>query len=768
MRRRRRGRPRKFRLDFSLDPGTRKGIFTVFLFLAALLILLSIFGVAGSFGTAVDGFVSQIFGWDKLFVPFFLLAWGYHLVDSDKLPMNASNFIGFVMFFVGLNGLVHVVTFPGLNAEIENEALQAAAGKMGQLVAEPAISLLGFAGAAVLFAALLVASVLLMFNASLRTVLRVLLAVWKAAIRVLGLLLIPFKLIFRKKERQAESDVRTDEPFEEEIAEQEEEEDEEAENGAVPSPVQAAGSSPAPKRRRRRRVKIPVPLDLLARRTDRPTAGDIEYNKEVIKKTLRTFGIAVGMGDVSVGPTVTQFTFKPADGVKLTRITALHNDLALALAAHPIRIEAPIPKKSLVGVEVPNKNVALVGLREMFESRAYRERERKMSIPFALGKDVSGMTSIVDLSRMPHMLVAGATGAGKSVCLNILIMHLLYGHGPDDLKLILVDPKRVEFPVYNGTPHLITPVITKREETVNALKWTLREMDRRFDVLSKFGARDIASYNQQAADRMPYIVFIVDELADLMVAAGSEVEGPIVRLAQMARAVGIHLVLATQRPSVDVLTGLIKANIPARIAFSVASATDSRTILDQAGAEKLLGRGDMLYQTAEMSAPRRVQGAFVSDEEVRKVVGFLKSAYGPPDYESEVVESARGRTAFGGAFADEDSDPLLGDAMEEIIRAGKASASLLQRRLKVGYARAARLLDLLEREGMIGPGDGAKPREILKTKFASVPEIPVPGGEPEDEEWTDEEGEDRTSGESDAAAGEEEDAESRDDRETGK
>ena len=326
---------------------------------------------------------------------------------------------------------------------------------------------------------------------------------------------------------------------------------------------------------------------------------------------------------------------------------------------------------------------------------------------------------------MPHMLVAGATGSGKSVCLNILITSLLFNHGPDELKFILVDPKRVEFPIYNGVPHLLAPVITKTEDTVNALKWTIREMDRRFDVLASVGARDIFAYNERAKDKLPYIVFIVDELADLMVTSGSEVEGPIVRIAQLARAVGIHLVLATQRPSVDVLTGLIKANIPTRVAFSVASSTDSRTILDQPGAEKLLGRGDMLYQTSEMSAPKRVQCAFLNDDEIRRIVEFLKSAYGPPEYEEGVTTRDRQLTAFGSTASDDDSDPLLEAAMEEIIRAGKGSASLLQRRLKVGYARAARLLDLLEEEGMIGPGDGAKPREILRTDFGK-PAVVIP------------------------------------------
>lgn len=700
----------------------------MFLFFAAILILLSIFGIAGSLGAWVDRGVSQVFGWDKLFVPFFLFAWGYHLASPQKLPLNASNFIGFVLFFLGLNGLSHVVTFSDASVLVTDEALRDAAGKLGQLLANPAVTFLGFAGAVTLFSSLFLISCLLIFNTSIQSIVRFFAAIWSAIAWSWKKIAAGLNWIFRPREKKIEDFHRRNEA-EEEDEDEEEEEAEQKNPQQVPAVASASGipqtaSAPtvqAPPKVHRRRPKIMVPVDLLQRRDEKPTSGDIDHNREVIRRTLKNFGIEVEMGDVAVGPTVTQFTFKPADGVKLTRVTALHNDLALALAAHPIRIEAPIPGKALVGIEVPNRSVALVGLREMLESRVYQEKEKRFSIPFPLGKDVSGYPSIVDLSRMPHMLVAGATGAGKSVCLNILIASLLYAHGPDDLKMILVDPKRVEFPVYNGIPHLIAPVITKTEETVNALKWTIREMDRRFDVLASVGARDIFSYNERSKDKLPYLLFIVDELADLMVTSGAEVEGPIVRIAQLARAVGIHLILATQRPSVDVLTGLIKANIPARVAFSVASSTDSRTILDQTGAEKLLGRGDMLYQTAEMAAPKRVQGAYVSDEEVRRVVDFLKSSYGPPEYEEGVTQSVRGAMMGGGMSGgnDGDSDPLLEDAMEEIVRAGKASASLLQRRLKVGYARAARILDLLEQSGMIGPGDGAKPREILKTDFVS-------------------------------------------------
>ncbi len=430
----------------------------------------------------------------------------------------------------------------------------------------------------------------------------------------------------------------------------------------------------------------------------------------VIQKTLQNFDIPVEMGEVRVGPTVTQYSLKPADGVKLSHIVALHNDLAMALAAHPIRIEAPIPGKSLVGIEVPNQKIALVTLRELMESPEARNNKNILNV--ALGKDVSGKPWFADLGGLPHMLIAGATGSGKTICINTLLMSLLFSHTPETLRFILVDPKRVELTLYNGLPHLLTPVITDVQKTVNALRWCIGEMERRFEILAKSGQRNIINYNKTMEEKMPYIVFMVDELADLMVTAGAEMEAGIIRLAQMARAVGIHLVLATQRPSVDIITGLIKANISARIAFSVASIVDSRTILDMAGAEKLLGRGDMLWSPPDMSSPKRLQGAFVSEEEIKRVIDFLKAEEGP-QYNDAVVDRAQSATIFVKIDNSDDSDPLLEEAKKVIIQAGKASASLLQRRLKVGYARAARLLDLLEAQGMIGPGDGAKPREVL-------------------------------------------------------
>ena len=367
---------------------------------------------------------------------------------------------------------------------------------------------------------------------------------------------------------------------------------------------------------------------------------------------------------------------------------ALQNDLALALAAHPIRIEAPIPGRSLVGIEVPNQTIATVSLRDLLEAKNFKARSSNLSI--ALGKDVTGKVWVPPLDKMPHLLIAGATGSGKSVCINTIIVSLLYTNGPDDLKMIMVDPKRVELTSYEGIPHLLVPPITKVDDTVNALKWTVREMDRRLDLLSKFGTRDINSYNQKVEEKMPRIVVLIDELADLMAASGHEIEGTIVRIAQMARSVGIHLVLATQRPSVDVITGLIKANFPSRIAFAVASQTDSRTILDCSGAEKLLGRGDMLYTSPDLSKPVRLQGAYVSEAEVGRIVQHLKIEEAP-DYNYSVLEKEKTGSIFDGADDIEDSDPMLNEAAQIVIQAGRASTSLLQRRLKIGYGRAARI-----------------------------------------------------------------------------
>ena len=465
------------------------------------------------------------------------------------------------------------------------------------------------------------------------------------------------------------------------------------------------------------------PLSLLQSSVEKPTTGDLRANANIIKRTLESFGISVEMGEINIGPKVTRYTLKPAEGMKLSRITALGQDLALSLAAHPIRIEAPIPGKSLVGIEVPNKAAALVRLGSLM---SFKEFSGGGELSFALGRDVTGEPIFADIAKMPHILVAGATGSGKSVVIHSILISMLYKNSPATLRLILVDPKRVELSAYAGLPHLISPVITENKKAMGVFRWALSEMDRRYDVLQKAGNRDIKSYNASHKDEiLPSILIVIDELADLMSTYGREVEGAIVRLAQMARATGIHLVLSTQRPSVEVITGLIKANIPARVALQVASQIDSRTILDSAGAEKLLGGGDLLFSSAELSKPRRIQGSYVTEAEINKVADFIREnneamlsigALNVTPGATAPESQSEGTNDPFDAYLEDDSDELYDEAVRVVSEAQKASASLLQRRLQVGYARAARLLDIMEEKGVIGPGNGAKPRDVFMDK----------------------------------------------------
>jgi DNA segregation ATPase FtsK/SpoIIIE, S-DNA-T family len=462
-------------------------------------------------------------------------------------------------------------------------------------------------------------------------------------------------------------------------------------------------------------------LDLLNRKQDKADAGDVEGNAEAIRETLANFNIEVEMEGANIGPRVTQYTLKPPTGVKLTKITALENNLALDLAAHSIRMEAPIPGKRLVGIEVPNLKYATVRVSSIFESNEWSNITAPLG--FVIGKDISGAAVVGDLAKMPHLLVAGQTGSGKSVMINTILTSLLYRNSPSDLKLILVDPKQVELKPYDDIPHLLTPVITEPEKCISALKWTVAEMERRYRALSEVHRRNIAEYNNlKQGEGMPYIVVVIDELADLMMMAARDVEALIVRIAQKARAVGIHLVLATQRPSVDVITGLIKANVPARIAFTTASQVDSRTIIDQIGAEKLLGQGDMLLSTADMPKPKRVQGAFIGDDETNKVTDFIRMQR-PPQYDDEIisqpVQLGNGR---GGNVVEVDSsdEPIFKDAVGVVVEARKASTSLLQRRLRIGYGKAARIIETMEEQGIVGPADGSRPREVLVNSVDEV------------------------------------------------
>jgi len=463
-------------------------------------------------------------------------------------------------------------------------------------------------------------------------------------------------------------------------------------------------------------------IDLLNQKQDKADAGDVNANAQTIHDTFANFNIDVEMEGANIGPRVTQYTLKPPTGVKLTKITALENNLALDLAAHAIRIEAPIPGKRAVGIEVPNVKAATVRVSSLFLSSQWQNTQGPLTI--AIGKDISGTPVVTDLGKTPHLLVAGQTGSGKSVMINTILTSLLYRNTPSDLKLILVDPKQVELKPYDEIPHLLTPVITEPEKCISALKWSVAEMERRYKALADVGKRNIAEYNDfKKEEGMPYIVIVIDELADLMMMAARDVEALIVRIAQKARAVGIHLVLATQRPSVDVITGLIKANVPARISFKTTSQVDSRTIIDQVGSEKLLGQGDMLMTLSDSPKPRRIQGAFIDDKETNKIIDFIRMQR-PPQYDEEVVSQPVQLNGKGGIVADyggqDPDDDMLKDAVQVVIDNRKASTSLLQRRLRIGYGRAARLIETMEEQGIIGAADGSRPREVLVSSVNEV------------------------------------------------
>lgn len=688
----------KVKPRLNLKTETKKGILALFFCALVIISVLSAFGMAGVFGQYFLKIGVALFGRGYFLIPVALGLGAVSVLKSLHEDVYASTLFGMVLFVLSFLGLLHIFMIENMGG-----------GRLGWLIGGPLFKILDFWASLIILIIIFLISLLITFNISLRQL-----------------------AFFVKSEKDSsESDKETsaegvDESMMEKLSQ--------GIKKMLPQPnfkvktinTQEAGNAEKPKDEGEKMIetlplgkgdksefKLP-PLDLLEEDKGEPTSGDIQANATIIRKTLQNFGIEVEMAEVNVGPTVTQYTLRPAQGVKLTKITALSNDLALSLAAHPIRIEAPIPGRSLVGIEIPNKAVMRVRLRNLLSNPAFREKGSTLAL--AIGRNVAGAPVYPDLAKMPHMLVAGATGTGKTICLNSLIVSLLCQNTPETLRLILIDPKRVEFVCFSGIPHLLTPVILNPDKAVNALRWCIGEMERRFDLLSDLGARDIISYNQKMRARtevelMPYLVIVIDELADLMASHGRDIESSIVRLAQMARAVGIHLVVATQRPSVEVITGLIKANITSRVAFQVASQIDSRTILDSAGAEKLLGNGDMLFLSAESSKPRRIQGAFISEKEVKNISDFLKKG-GEAEYQTEVLEPKKDQMSLTDDGGDMD-DPLYGEAKKLVIEAGKASASLLQRRLRVGYARAARLLDILENNGIIGPGDGAKPREIL-------------------------------------------------------
>lgn len=722
--------------ELGLESETKKGIFIVIILAFGAISLLSLFNLAGVFGEYILTGLKLSLGWGKIIFPLIVIFWAYALYDQNRFNIKGKNYLGLAIFLLSFQALLLIF----VEFDKWDEALQTGqgGGYVGWILGEFFMKTMGIYASFLILLCLIIISLLLIFETSLAG----LFGRDSFFIKLLHpIKFVMSKLLSLRRNKKVKDEDFDDSALDDEIIEEEtvpedleetdftktkikETKENESDISIIEEELPAFLTAPIANKhltddiwwQHPMNIDIKFPLNLLAENTSKAASGDIEANKEVIQRTLENFNIKVEMGDVAVGPTVTQFTFKPAEGVKVSKITNLGNDLALAMAKHPIRIEAPIPGKSLVGVEVPNDTKAMVSFKEVISSKAYRKRDNDMML--VLGKDVSGSTWVSDLTRMPHLLVAGATNSGKSVCLNTIIVSLMYQNSPDNLRFIMVDPKRVELTTYNDIPYLLTPVITDVNKTINALKWCLSEMDRRYDLLNKVGTKNIQNYNLKHEIKMPYIVFVIDELADLMVTAARDIEGAIIRLAQMSRAVGIHLILATQRPSVDVITGLIKANMPARIAFSVASGTDSRTILDSLGAEKLLGRGDMLFQTAEISKPKRIQGAFLSEDEINKIVRYAKQKSGKAKFIDGVTEKQKvqGMAGVGLDGITGDEDDLLAEAKEVVINMGKASASLLQRKLRVGYARAASILDQLEELGVIGPSNGSKPRDIMISK----------------------------------------------------
>jgi len=692
-------------LTIQLKSETKKTVVGIICFGLAILFILSFFRLAGPFGYFLYDTLYYLFGWVYFFLPIILVGAGIIFISSFRRHLYLSTIIGLLLITIGLLGISDLIK--PLSAGLFGEGI----GALEQIF--------GFWGGIVFCLVVLVVGLVVAFEWSIKLKSEELKITEKMSKRAMPME--PVKDVTIKtgesEEKKNESKTKLANVIKEELDKAEKRK---AEKNNILKKETFISKWNFPS------------MDLLERESGQPTSGDIKANVNIIKRTLANFGIPVEMGEVYVGPTVTRYTLKPAEGVKLSRIVALQNDLSLALAAHPIRIEAPIPGQSLVGIEVPNKQKLIVRLRNFVESDRFLDSDL---LVFPLGRDVAGEAVFVDLAKMPHLLVAGSTGSGKSITIHSLICSLLYKNTPETLRFLLIDPKRVELSVYNRLPHLISDVITNPKKTILALRWAVNEMDERYNQLLASDVRDINGYNQKMMKQnkplMPYLVIIIDELADLMVAYGREIEAAIVRLAQMARATGIHLVVSTQRPSVEVVTGLIKANITSRIALQVASQVDSRTILDMAGAERLLGRGDMLYLAGDTFKPKRIQGIFISESEVQKIVKYIienNKNYEAiieeaMDFEKELEKQMQEISLNESVGSDFEMDELYPEAYKLVVSSGKASASFLQRRLRVGYARAARLLDLLEERGVIGPGEGAKPREVLIKSDANTADI---------------------------------------------
>ncbi|MFH0912401.1 MAG: DNA translocase FtsK 4TM domain-containing protein [Patescibacteria group bacterium] len=693
-------------LDLELEPHVVREVVAVFLMGLGLFTLLAILGVAGNIGNVFFTALRLGLGWTSFILPAVLAGAGVALFYPVKYKFNATNTVGLILLVISLSALLHLFIAPGNGIGIAQSG--AGGGYIGFAIALALVRLVDLWASLLIMVMALAISLLLIFGQPLREL------YYRAKLNLPAFPHSPKLVIHTANKPTKGGRVSSVDEKEEDDLTKSDTDNLVVEKTFVRKKMTEPASDFIPQFSPAGDWKLP-PTDLLSDVVTKVDSGNIRQNVSIIQETLEDFGIQVEMSEVNVGPTVTQYTLKPAAGVKLSRISNLANDLSLALAAHPIRMEAPIPGRSLVGVEVPNKKASLVRLREIIESDAFQAVRSNLRMP--LGRDVAGAPVAADLVRMPHLLIAGATGMGKSVFLNSLLIGLIYQNSPADMRLVLVDPKRVEFTSYNDVPHLLAPVIVDPYKTIGALKWLVMEMERRYKMLSEHNVRFIEAFNRSNPDsRMPYIVLVIDELADLMAVSAREVEAYICRLAQMSRAVGIHLVLATQRPSVDVITGLIKANFPSRMAFAVTSGTDSRTILDTVGADKLVGNGDMLFLPSDASKPRRIQGVYVGDKEIKAVTDFVKQQDNPMYVDELIAERKESKQSE----IEAEGDPLLQEATELVVRTGKASASYLQRRFRVGYARAARLLDLLEAKGIVGPGEGAKPREILMSRTELV------------------------------------------------
>lgn len=696
----------KERWHDGLKRETKHSIWGVIFMGLSLFFILSMFSKAGIAGGFVESGLISLFGQTAFLVPLIFFFISILFFTSFRSNLLMTNFIGGTLVLISGIALAEI-----LFGEMTG-------GFVGYVIALPFLKFIDFWASLILFFVIIIVGLIIMFNSTLSPF-------------VMIRKIFPKSTQDEKKEDVSEEDMPgTNDEYEYEDEYKEgvngnEKEDkfgdnkhgEEKYNKDGDEDEVLDGRKGGGLKRFRDKKFQPPPVELLEMDKGKPSAGDIKANGNIIKRTFQNFGISVEMDEVRIGPSVTQYALKPAEGVKLSRIVALSNDLSLALASHPIRIEAPIPGKSLVGIEVPNKTSSTVGLQRLMSETDFLKSE--MPLLLALGRNVAGRPVYASMSKMPHLLVAGATGSGKSVCIHALMMSLLYRHSPAELQFLMIDPKRVELDVYNNLPYLLAPVITEAKKAIMALRWATKEMEKRYEVLLAAGARDIHSFHKKKKqERMPYIIIVIDELADIMATYPREFEASIVRLAQMSRAVGIHLVVSTQRPSVEVITGLIKANITTRIAFQVASQIDSRTILDMAGAEKLLGNGDMLFLSGDAAKPRRIQGSFVSEREVKRVVDYFIDQYDDVALEKVSLSSDNGEqtSIFDDSsvnMPDGDEDDLYEDARILIIEAQKASSSYLQRRLRVGYARAARLLDMLEDRGIVGPADGSKAREVL-------------------------------------------------------